>query len=93
MSSDTNTAAPNERRARTRKEIKQLIEEVISGLVDLKQFRLFLFGGGKNEIEILEKLSSKFDNVTNIAGKVKLKEELNLIFLQNSLSTSIIDYM
>jgi regulator of sigma D len=27
MSSDTNTAAPNERRARTRKEIKQLIEE------------------------------------------------------------------
>ena len=56
-----------------------LIEEVILGLVNLKQFRLFLFGGNKNEMEILEKLSSKFDNVTNIAGKVKLKKELNLI--------------
>ena len=56
-----------------------LIEEVISGLVDLKQFRLFLFGAGKNEIDILDKLSSKFDNVTNVAGNVKLKEELNLI--------------
>jgi len=56
-----------------------LIEEVISGLVNLKQFRLFLFGGGKNEIEILEDLSSKFDNVTNVAGKVKFIEELNLI--------------
>jgi ADP-heptose:LPS heptosyltransferase len=56
-----------------------LLEEVISGLVDLKQFRLFLFGGGKNEIEILESLSLKFDNVANVAGKVKLEEELNLI--------------
>lgn len=56
-----------------------LIEQVISGLVDLKQFRLFLFGGGKNENEILENLSLKFDNVTNVAGKVNLKEELKLI--------------
>lgn len=56
-----------------------LIEEVISGLVDLNQFRLFLFGGGKNEIEILENLSSKFNNVINVAGKIELKEELNLI--------------
>ena len=56
-----------------------LIEKVISGLVDLKQFRLFLFGGGKKELEILENLSLKFDNVTNVAGKVKLKDELNLI--------------
>lgn len=56
-----------------------LIEEVISGLVDLKQFHLFLFGGDKNEIEILENLSSKFNNVINVAGKIELKDELILI--------------
>ena len=56
-----------------------LVEEVISELANLNQYQIFLFGGGKSEISILDKLSVKFNNVINVAGKIKLKEELNLI--------------
>ena len=56
-----------------------LIEEVISKLVSLNDFKIFLFGGGVKEIKILDSLANKFDNVISIAGKLKLSDELNLI--------------
>ncbi len=36
----------------------------------------YLFGGGKTEVETLEKLASNFDNVFNMAGKMNLQDEI-----------------
>ena len=40
---------------------------------------IFLFGGGKKEVEILSKWEQELDNVTSLAGKLSLKEELKKI--------------
>lgn len=55
-----------------------LMEEVIAELSQ-KQIKIMLFGGGKKEIELLENLANKFTNTLNIAGKLKLNQELALI--------------
>lgn len=55
-----------------------LMEEVIAEL--LKQpVKIMLFGGGKKEIELLENLVNKFPNTINVAGNLKLDQELTLI--------------
>ena len=56
----------------------QLMEEVISQIQE-NNVRLFLFGGGKKEIALLRDLENKFANVLNLAGKLSLKDELNII--------------
>lgn len=53
------------------------MEEVIAELS--KTHNLVLFGGGKKEIEILNQLEGKYENVHSVAGKLKLEEELALI--------------
>lgn len=53
------------------------MEQVIDALS--KTHKVILFGGGKNEITILNALERKFKNVINVAGKLTLEEELNLI--------------
>ncbi|WP_231372811.1 glycosyltransferase family 9 protein [Aureivirga sp. CE67] len=55
------------------------MEIVISKLEKEKNVKVLLFGGGKKEVELLNKVSDKFDNVYNVAGKIKLKDELALI--------------
>ena len=54
-----------------------LMKKVIFELAKTKQ--IFLFGGGKNETAQLQKIALKYDNVINVAGKVNLLEELQLI--------------
>ncbi|APY11015.1 ADP-heptose--LPS heptosyltransferase RfaF [Seonamhaeicola sp. S2-3] len=54
-----------------------LMEEVISELS--KEHLVVLFGGGKTETEILSGIENTFDNVVNIAGKLTLNEELDVI--------------
>ena len=44
-----------------------------------KNHTVFLFGGGKPEIESLTKIAQKITNCISVAGKLNLKEELNLI--------------
>ena len=44
-----------------------------------KNHSIFLFGGGKSEIEILSKIEQQITNCISVAGKLNLKEELNLI--------------
>lgn len=56
-----------------------LMEEVIEKLSSLGNIKILLFGGGKKEVEILENLASKYPNTINIAGKIKLEQELILI--------------
>ena len=53
------------------------MEKVIEQLSKTNQ--VLLLGGGENEVEILDNLSVKYENVNSVAGKLSFKEELNLI--------------
>ena len=54
-----------------------LMKKVIKELS--KNYTIFLFGGGKQEVEILSNIEQENPNCISIAGKLNLKEELNLI--------------
>lgn len=56
-----------------------LMQEVIAKLAENSSYKILLFGGGKKEIEILDSISEPFENVINMAGKIKLQQELQLI--------------
>ncbi|MEA9413569.1 glycosyltransferase family 9 protein [Flavobacterium sp. PL02] len=56
-----------------------LMQEVITKLAENKNHTILLFGGGKKEIEILDSLSKPYENVVNMAGKIKFQQELQLI--------------
>lgn len=56
-----------------------LMMEVISKLAEDQSNKILLFGGGKKEIEILDSLSKPFENVINMAVKIKFQQELQLI--------------
>jgi ADP-heptose:LPS heptosyltransferase len=56
-----------------------LMQEVINQLSENQEYKIFLFGGGKKEIELLDTLSSSKENVINIAGQLKFQQELQLI--------------
>ncbi|MCD0469435.1 glycosyltransferase family 9 protein [Flavobacterium sp. JAS] len=58
---------------------QDLMQEVIEKLAENKGYKVLLFGGGKKEIEILDSLSKPFENVINMAGKIKFQQELQLI--------------
>ena len=53
------------------------MEEVIKTLSVSNQ--VFLFGGGKEEVRYLDGLVAKHDNVVNLAGKVNMDEELDIM--------------
>ena len=55
------------------------MQQVINELASNTNTKLFLFGGGNNEIEILNSYASQKPNVINVAGKLKLHQELDLI--------------
>tara|TARA_R110002033_G_scaffold67282_2_gene118254 strand:+ start:976 stop:2001 length:1026 start_codon:yes stop_codon:yes gene_type:complete len=54
-----------------------LMEMVIENLS--KDYQILLFGGGKYEAEILSQLETDFKNTVNLAGKLALDEELDII--------------
>ena len=57
----------------------ELMKKVISELHKSEKFKIFLFGGGLEEEEILKGIASNFKNVTNVAGQLTFEEELALI--------------
>lgn len=56
-----------------------LMRVVIEELSKNVNNKILLFGGGKKEIEILNSFSNNNKNVINIAGKIKFRQELELI--------------
>ena len=44
-----------------------------------KDYKIILFGGGANETEILNDFQNRFDNTVNLAGRVSLEEEMDVI--------------
>lgn len=56
------------------------IEELLKIIQKYLKCKVFLFGGGKEEIQKLEELSQKYSNFTiNVAGKMPLEGEIGLI--------------
>lgn len=55
-----------------------LMQKVIDELSNSKN-KIFLFGGGNKEIEILNSIAKGKENILIVAGKFSLKEELQLI--------------
>lgn len=55
-----------------------LMQMVIDGLVQ-SECKIFLFGGGAKEITELNKLKGNHNNVIVVAGKINLKQEIDLI--------------
>jgi len=56
-----------------------LMSEVVKELSQKPSIKILLFGGGKKEFNQTKTLADKFENVTNVIGKIPFKEELNLI--------------
>lgn len=54
-----------------------LMKQVIASLS--KTYQVLLFGGGENEIRILNEFEETFENVKNIADKTSLDEQLDII--------------
>ncbi|MBJ6368183.1 glycosyltransferase family 9 protein [Snuella sedimenti] len=54
-----------------------LMRRVIEALS--KDYQVILFGGGASEIAILDAVEKNFKNVVNIAGKLSLEEEMDVI--------------
>ncbi len=54
-----------------------LMGDVIESLS--KDYKVVLFGGGQNEMDILNGFEKTFENVVNVAGKLSLDEELDVI--------------
>ncbi|WP_034042315.1 glycosyltransferase family 9 protein [Wocania ichthyoenteri] len=53
--------------------MKQVIE------IFSKDYKVILFGGGTHEIDLLDGFENEFENVINLAGKLTLNEEMDII--------------
>jgi ADP-heptose:LPS heptosyltransferase len=58
---------------------QDLMQQVINELASDTNNKIFLFGGGNKEIEILNSFANEKVNAINVAGKLKLQQELDLI--------------
>ena len=56
-----------------------LMQKVIDELALNASNKIFLFGGGNKEIELLNQFSKNKENVINLAGKIPFQNELQLI--------------
>lgn len=56
-----------------------LMQQVIDGLAENKNQKIFLFGGGEKEILMLNQLQNQHENVIVLAGKLRFNEELKVI--------------
>jgi len=54
-------------------------QKVIEYLSKKDEIKIFLFGGGADEIKVLESIVFKLENVISVAGKFSFREELRLI--------------
>jgi len=56
-----------------------LMQQTIALLSKRTNYKIFLFGGGKKEVEILGKFASELENTIVVAGKINFEQELELI--------------
>lgn len=58
---------------------QDLMKEVLREFEKVPNLRIFLFGGGATEVEILNSWEQEFPHVLSVAGKILFEEELGLI--------------
>ena len=58
---------------------QDLMQKVLDELALNSNYKLFLFGGGATEIEVLNSFVNGKNNIVNVAGKLNLQEEMGLI--------------
>jgi len=58
---------------------QEYMEQVIQKLDAQEGLKIFLFGGGKKEVEILTQWANQYPSATCIAGKLKMDAELALM--------------
>ena len=56
-----------------------MMTEVISELDAIAKYKVFLFGGGKEETKLLQDIAAQFNDVTSVAGMFSFEDELVLI--------------
>ena len=56
-----------------------MMTEVISELDATAKYKVFLFGGGKEETKLLQDIAAQFNDVTSVANIVSFEDELVLI--------------
>lgn len=56
-----------------------LMKEVVNELNNTNKYKIILFGGGQQEVEILSTWDNQFNNVFSAAGKLSFSAELSLI--------------
>ena len=56
-----------------------LMQQVIDDLAENNNQKIFLFGGGEKEIQLLNQLQNQHESVIVLAGKLKFKQELDVI--------------
>ena len=56
-----------------------LMTEVVKSLSKGPNIKILIFGGGKKEMDLVNTMIDGIENTTNIIGKMRFKEELNLI--------------
>lgn len=57
----------------------ELMKKVLTEIDGTQNYKVLLFGGGKEEIKVLNEMALQFTSVTNIAGSLTFEEELALI--------------
>ena len=57
----------------------ELMEKAIAILAETPEMKIFLFGGGAAEKEVLENWEKQFKNAISLAGKFSLEDELKVI--------------
>ncbi|MCW5514633.1 glycosyltransferase family 9 protein [Muriicola sp. Z0-33] len=57
----------------------ELMKTVIKELNNTNGYKIFLFGGGKAEVNTLNAIEGEYRGAKNIAGKLNFEEELSLI--------------
>jgi len=57
----------------------ELMKEVLAEVDAMQRYRIFLFGGGDQEIALLKKIASHLESVTSVAGALTFEDELSLI--------------
>ena len=56
-----------------------LMKEVVNELNNTNKYKIILFGGGQQEVEILSTWDNQFNNVFSAAGKLSFSAEIGLI--------------
>ncbi len=56
-----------------------ILSDALIGLLAERYQRVFVFGGGRHELDFGECMQGRYDNVTSVVGKLPLEDELDLI--------------